>query len=60
MALGEAISGRFSPRKESDSIWNSEHDSLLFNYSITVDDVLTVGKKLIEAKPDIEKVFTKP
>lgn len=57
VALAEALAGRFSPRKESDSIWTGAHDTLLIKYSITEEDVRSVGDRLIKTLPDIEKVF---
>ncbi len=58
VALAEALAGRFSQRKEGDSIWTAEHDAILKRYSIGQNDLLAAGEKLVQALPEIEKVFT--
>jgi HD-like signal output (HDOD) protein len=58
VALAEALSGRFSPRKEGDSIWTGEHDTILSRYFLAGDDLRTAGEKLVQSRSEIEKVFT--
>jgi HD-like signal output (HDOD) protein len=57
VSLAEALCNRFSPKRENDSIWKAEHDVLLFEYSLTDDDIFSVGEKFCAAKPEIEQFF---
>ena len=59
VALAEALCGRFSDRKEGDSIWTGEHDALLARHAITEEDIAMTGEKLVQARPDIEQVFAR-
>ncbi|SPF38199.1 hypothetical protein SBDP1_180006 [Syntrophobacter sp. SbD1] len=58
VALADALAGRFVSRKEGDSIWSGNFDALLKKYSVTDEDLSKVGDKLVQATPDIEKVFS--
>jgi len=58
VALADALSGRFVSRKEGDSIWSGNFDATLKKYSVTEEDLLKVRDKLVQATPDIEKVFS--
>jgi HD-like signal output (HDOD) protein len=58
IALADALSSRIIPCEESDGCWNDAFDRLLTKYSITEEDIGKLGEKLIQALPDIEKMFT--
>ena len=57
VSLAEVISNTYSPKKENDGIWNAEHEVLLLEYSLTDDDIFSVGEKLCAAMPEIEQFF---
>ena len=59
VALAEALAGSYISRKEGDSIWNSDIDEIVKQYSISNEDLKSIGDKLVNAMPDIEKVFSK-
>lgn len=57
VSLAEAMSGRLSPCAENDGVWIEEHDILLMEYSLTDDDLLSIGERFCAAKPEIEQFF---
>jgi putative nucleotidyltransferase with HDIG domain len=57
VSLAEVISNMYSPKKENDGIWNAEHEALLLEYSLTDDDIFSVGEKLCAARHEIEQFF---
>lgn len=57
VSLAEALSSRYSPKKENDGTWKEEHDILSLEFSLTEDDILSVGGRFCAVKPEIEKFF---
>jgi putative nucleotidyltransferase with HDIG domain len=58
VSLAEALSRMFSPRIEDDGIWTREHDALLLEFSLSQNDLRTIGERFTEAHGDIEKAFS--
>jgi putative nucleotidyltransferase with HDIG domain len=57
VSLAEALCSRYSPKRENDSTWKAEHEVIIFEYSLTDDDIFSVGEKFCAAKPEIEQFF---
>ncbi len=57
VALGEALSRRFSPRIEDDGLWTEEHDAILLEFSLSEGDLATIGERFYGIKGDIENFF---
>jgi putative nucleotidyltransferase with HDIG domain len=57
VSLAEVICSRFSPKRENDSTWKAEHEVLFLEYSLTDDDIFSVGEKFCASKPEIDEFF---
>src|SRR4030066_2372130 len=57
VSLAEALCSRFSPKRENDSTWKAEHEVLFLEYSLTDDDIFSVGEKFCASKPEIDEFF---
>ena len=57
VSLAEALCSRYSPKRENDSTWKAEHEVIFLEYSLTDDDILSVGEKFCAVKPEIEEFF---
>lgn len=57
VALAEALSRRFSPRLEDDGVWTHDHDAILLEYSLSNEDLVSIGSRLIAAGHEIENFF---
>jgi len=57
IALAEGLSRKFSPRREDDGIWTAQLDALIQQFSLSDEDLNTVGAKLVAARPEIESIF---
>lgn len=57
VSLAEVICSRFSPKRETDSTWKAEHEVLFLEYSLTDDDISSVGEKFCASKPGIDEFF---
>lgn len=57
VSLAEVISNMYSPKKENDGIWTEEHNALFLEYSLSDDDIFSVGEKYCAAKPEIDEFF---
>jgi putative nucleotidyltransferase with HDIG domain len=57
VSLAEALCSRFSPKRENDGTWRAEHEMISLEYSLTDDDIFSVGERFCAAKPEIEEFF---
>lgn len=57
VSMAEALSRRFSPRREDDGLWTKEHDGVMKACSLSNDDLAAVGEKFEDARSEIEAFF---
>lgn len=58
VALAEALTRMYTPRVEDDGIWTREHDAILLEFSLSRDDLQTVGATLLSLQKGIESFFS--
>jgi putative nucleotidyltransferase with HDIG domain len=57
VSLAEAFTRTFSPRVEDDGIWTPEHDAIILEFSLSPEDIHSLGNRFGAARGDIERFF---
>jgi HD-like signal output (HDOD) protein len=58
ISLAEAMSNRLVPRRENDGLWTPEHDAIMRRFSLTEDDIISIGSRLGGIRHEVEEFFS--
>ncbi len=57
VSLAEVFTRMFRPRVEDDGIWTPEHNAILLEFSLSAEDIRSIGERFGAAQSDIEQFF---